>query len=157
MGPQGTRTKAMGKERAAAGDSGWMQILHELFRYDLYKRTQGRMVRQITCLVIWVTFALGAWRMFSLMGDPVFKYVLPSILLVAGLWIGYRAVNLPTFADFLIAVEAEMNKVSWPSQQELIRASVVVVVLIFGLTVVLYLYDVTWFWLLSRVLQVTKG
>jgi preprotein translocase subunit SecE len=106
----------MGKERAAAGgDSGWMQILQELFRYDLYKRTQGRMVRQITCLVIWVTFALGAWRMYSLMADPVFKYVLPFVLLVAGLWIGYRAVNLPTFADFLIAVEAEMNKVSWPS------------------------------------------
>jgi preprotein translocase subunit SecE len=134
----------MGKERAAAGDSGWMQILHELFRYDLYKRTQGRMVRQITCLVIWVTFALGAWRMFSLMGDPAFKYVLPSILLVAGLWIGYRAVNLPTFADFLIAVEAEMNKVSWPSRHELIRASMVVIFLIFGLTVVLFGYDLFW-------------
>lgn len=135
----------MGKERAVAGsDSGWMQILHELIRYDLYKRTQGRMVRQITCMVIWVTFALGAWRMYSLMTDPAFKYAVPAVLLLAGLWIGYRAVNLPVFADFLIAVEAEMNKVSWPSRQELVRASMVVIILIFGLTAVLFGYDLFW-------------
>ena len=33
---------------------------------------------------------------------------------------------MPAFADFLIAVEAEMNKVSWPTRHELIRASMVV-------------------------------
>ena len=33
-------------------------------------------------------------------------------------------VNLPVFADFLIAVEAEMNKVSWPTRGELFRGSV---------------------------------
>lgn len=146
----------MGKERAAAGgESGWMQVLHELLRYDLYKRTQGRMVRQITCLAIWAAVAIGAWRMFSLAADPTFKYVLPALLLVAGLWIGYRVVNLPTFADFLIAVEAEMNKVSWPSRAELTRASAVVIILIFGLTLVLFTYDSAWAWLLSRVLRVT--
>jgi preprotein translocase subunit SecE len=58
------------------------------------------------------------------------------------LWLGFRIVNLPTFADFLIAVEAEMNKVSWPSRTELIRASMVVIILMFGLMIVLYLYDV---------------
>jgi preprotein translocase subunit SecE len=123
-----------------------MQILHELFRYDLYKRTQGRMVRQITCLVIWVTFFIGAWRMYSLMSSeqPVFKYVIPVVLLAAGIWIGYRVVNIPSFADFLIAVEAEMNKVSWPSRSELVRASMVVIILIFGLTVVLFAYDYFW-------------
>src|SRR5688572_12027615 len=111
MGPQGARTKAMGKERAAAGDSGWMQVLQELLKYDIYKRSQGRMVRQITCLVIWVAIVLGAWRMYSLMPDaqPVFKYIVPALLLTVGLWVGYRVVNLPSFADFLIAVEAEMN------------------------------------------------
>ena len=120
------------------------KVLHELFRYDLYKRTQGRMVRQITCLASWVAVAIGCWRLFSLSADPIFKYALPAVLLMAGLWIGYRIVNLPTFADFLIAVEAEMNKVSWPSQQELIRASMVVILLIFGLTVVLFVYDYFW-------------
>ena len=66
-----------------------------------------------------------------------------GILLIVGLWLGFRIVNLPTFADFLIAVEAEMNKVSWPSRTELIRASMVVIVLMFGLTIVLFTYDIT--------------
>ena len=31
-------------------------------------------------------------------------------------WFAYRLVNLSSFADFLIAVEVEMTKVSWPSR-----------------------------------------
>jgi preprotein translocase subunit SecE len=37
-----------------------------------------------------------------------------------------------------------MNKVSWPSRHELVRASTVVIILIFGLTVVLFGYDLFW-------------
>jgi preprotein translocase subunit SecE len=84
------------------------------------------------------------------------RYGVPAVVLALGLWIGYRLVNLPTFADFLIAVEAEMNKVSWPSKAELVRASIVVIVLIFGLTMILTAYDQAWAFLLARVLQVTK-
>ena len=147
----------MAKEKAATGGSDFMHFLQELLKTDIYKRSQGRITRQVTCIVIWTVFALGAWRMFTLMPDaqPAVKYAVPTILLVVGLWIGYRVVNLPSFADFLIAVEAEMNKVSWPSQSELIRSSIVVIVLIFGLTIVLYGYDVIWAWLLSNVLRLT--
>jgi preprotein translocase subunit SecE len=133
----------MGKEKT--WDSGGsMQFLHGLLRTDLYKRSQGRITRQVTCIVIWVLFALAAWRLWSIVpaAQPALKYAVPAVLLVAGLWIGYRAVNDPTFADFLIAVEAEMNKVSWPSRTELVRAPIVVIVMIFGLTIVLYAYDV---------------
>jgi preprotein translocase subunit SecE len=133
----------MGKEKT--WDSGGsMHFLHSLLRTDLYKRSQGRITRQVTCIVIWVIFILGAWRLYSIVpgAQPAFKYAVPAVILLAGLWIGYRAVNDPTFADFLIAVEAEMNKVSWPTRTELVRASIVVLVLIFGLTVVLYGYDV---------------
>jgi preprotein translocase subunit SecE len=74
-----------------------------------------------------------------------------------GLWLGFRVVNLPSFADFLIAVEAEMNKVSWPSRTELIRASMVVIILMFGLTVVLYAYDISLTILLEALGVVQKG
>ena len=50
----------------------------------------------------------------------------------------------PAFADFLIAVEAEMNKVSWPSRGELFRASVVVLFTIIALALLLYAYDFLW-------------
>jgi preprotein translocase subunit SecE len=118
------------------------------------------MVRQFTCLAIWVAFGLAAWRLAPLLHvewlvQRAVAYVVAGVVLLVGLWLGYRIVNLPSFADFLIAVEAEMNKVSWPSRTELIRASMVVIVLMFGLTVVLFTYDFVLNWLLSRVLQVT--
>jgi preprotein translocase subunit SecE len=56
----------------------------------------------------------------------------------------YRVVNVPGCADFLIAVEAEMNKVSWPTRSELFRASMVVLIVIFSLAIVLSLYDFAW-------------
>ncbi len=76
----------------------------------------------------------------------VVYYCLPAIMLLAGWWASYRAVNLPAFADFLIAVEAEMNKVSWPSRSELMRASFVVLVSILFLGFVLAGYDFFWIW-----------
>ena len=71
--------------------------------------------------------------------------------LVCGL--DFAIVNWPSFADFLIAVEAEMNKVSWPSRTELIRASMVVIVLMFGLAPCCYTYDLVLNWILVDVLE----
>jgi preprotein translocase subunit SecE len=142
------------------GDSGWMQFFRELLKTDIYKRSQGRMVRQLTCLAIWVATVLAAWQIRPTLAvdwqaSPAVAWGVASAVLVAGLWFGFRIVNWPSFADFLIAVEAEMNKVSWPSRTELIRASMVVIVLMFGLTIVLFTYDFVLNWLLSRVLRVT--
>ena len=61
-----------------------------------------------------------------------------------GVWFSFRLVNVPRFADFLIAVEAEMNKVSWPTRKELFRSSIVVIVVFLLLTAVLFVYDIVW-------------
>ena len=50
--------------------------------------------------------------------------------------------------DFLVAVRAEMGKVSWPTQQELIKATRMVVVLAVVVGIVLGIVD----WLLTRIL-----
>ena len=121
----------------------------ELFQTSVYKPNQGRIVRQLTALTIWVIVALGCWRLYatlrsSLDPDSYLIQIIPGVLLVAGLWIGYRLVNWSRFADFLIAVEAEMNKVTWPSKEELKRASIVVMFTIFFLAMSLFLFDVVW-------------
>ena len=59
----------------------------------------------------------------------------------SGIWLAFRAVNLPQFADFLISVEAEMDKVTWSSRQELYRATVVVITTMVLLGAILLLYD----------------
>jgi preprotein translocase subunit SecE len=119
-----------------------------LLHVGLYKRTQGRITRQVTAASVAVVLALGCWRLMEVLIDSgkIVSYAVPSALLLASLWVSYRLVNVPSFADFLIAVEAEMNKVSWPTRNELIRSSIVVLVTIFALAAILFLYDYVWNW-----------
>jgi preprotein translocase SecE subunit len=81
-------------------------------------------------------------------------YWVPGLLLLLGAWASYRLVNFPVFADFLIAVEAEMNKVSWPTRSELFRASTVVLILIFSLAIILGAYDLVWGVFIRRILGI---
>jgi preprotein translocase SecE subunit len=75
---------------------------------------------------------------------PDLWLTVPLILMAATLWVAWRAVNFPTFADFLIATEAEINKVSWTTRKALIRDTIVVLTCLFLLTVFLFVVD--WFW-----------
>ena len=128
-------------------------FFQEMTRGEIYKRTQGKLTRQLTCIAVWVAAALLAYRVYIfrsvwsfadqwVAGSATYLgYGVPVVVLAVGLWLGYRIVNYAPFADFLIAVEAEMSKVSWPTQQQLVRASAVVIILILGLTVIVYVYD----------------
>jgi preprotein translocase subunit SecE len=123
--------------------------MQEMFASGLYKRNQGRMVRQITCLAIWVIVAAAAWRFHSLvltprMGVTWGSYLVAVAVGAVGFWFAFRLVNWPKFADFLISVEAELNKVSWPTQKELVRASIVVIFTILFLSAILFGYDALW-------------
>lgn len=118
------------------------ELITGMFNASRYKRSQGRIARQVTGAAIALVFAVLAWRMYEVaQGDVVSRYVVPGILFAAGAWIAFRVVNIPSFADFLISVEAEMNKVSWPGRTELWRASMVVIVVIFLLAGILFAYD----------------
>lgn len=130
-------------------------FLQELLRIGIYKRTQGRITRQITFAALAAVIALGLVRLSALQTGqgPTMQFALPIVLLVIGLWASYRLVNVPVFADFLIAVEAEMNKVSWPTRSELFRASMVVLIVIFSLAVLLWAFDLFW-QLLFRLLHI---
>jgi preprotein translocase subunit SecE len=131
-------------------------FFRELMRVGLYKRSQGRITRQITFAALVVAIALGCLRLSGmLIGMELgLRYGIPVAIGVAGAWVVYRLVNVPGFADFLIAVEAEMNKVSWPTRTELTRASMVVLILIFALAFILAGYDYFWAVLLRRVLHI---
>lgn len=193
-------------------------IFRELFHVGIYKRSQGRITRQVTWAAVALTMALGLWQLSGALeawdpnwrrdlraqaagtvkiipngeivvvdpqgrelekhkipegaerlveeGQPIepgqgllrydplrdvwlragLCFGLPALLLAAGLWVAYRLVNVPSVADFLIAVEAEMNKVSWPTRAELVRASMVVLITIFALAAILFGFDSFWRW-----------
>ncbi len=144
----------MSKEKeATAGGSLWVR---ELFQPGIYKRTQGRIVRQVTFAAVAIILVIGAWRLSEMNEAPWLHVGLPIAIVAVGLWFAYRLVNLSSFADFLIAVELEMNKVSWPSRGELVRSAIVVVFTIVFLALTLYCYDLFWIWLLNF-LKVTSA
>lgn len=143
----------MNKERAMAANS----LIGEMFQVGLYKPNQGRITRQATCGTLWVVSLIAAWRIYSVLYPyPTLQYLLPILIIVVGFWSSYRLVNYPRFADFLIAVEAEMNKVSWPSWPELNRSSFVVIFVMFALATVLLMLDSVWTILFRDVLGILK-
>ena len=126
---------------------------NEFFRFNIYKGRQGAITRQVTFGALAIIVLYGLWRLSVALDvmkwSPGISDGVPAALAVIGLWAVFRAVNLPAFADFLIAVEAEMGKVSWPSRKELFRSSLVVVILILSLAFILACYDYIWitvFW-----------
>ena len=85
----------------------------------------------------------------SLVLLPAVRFTLPVLLLALTMWLAWRVVNLPTFADFLIATEAEMNKVSWTTRHRLYQDTVVVLVTMILLAIFLFLVDIGWHSILS--------
>ena len=119
--------------------------MSSLFQFGLYKPNQGRVVRQVTFLSATLLSCLVAWevkRSFSGLGNAGW-FVMMAVAAVL-VWVVYRVVNYSVFADFLIAVEAEMNKVSWPTRRELWNASLVVMFVIFSMAAFLFLFDAVW-------------
>ncbi len=118
-------------------------FVQNLFQAGLYKRNQGRITRQATFAALAIAVLLGSWRMHvsAEQGDMLMQYSIPAAVLCLGLWIVYRVINLASFADFLISVEAEMSKVSWPTKTELVRGSIVVLITIIFLAVFLFMFD----------------
>jgi preprotein translocase subunit SecE len=147
-----------------AGDSLW----RDLFSLARYKPNQGRTARQVTLAVLLLTLVAGLSRLWYVLpvwlsapgyGGSGLPAILPGLFIAAGLlgaWLAYRVVNVPRFADFLISVETEMTKVSWPSLDEVIRSSAVIIFLIFALSAILAAFDLFW-WALLRAVQQLLG
>jgi preprotein translocase SecE subunit len=75
---------------------------------------------------------------------PSIQFTVPLLMLLGGIWLAWRIVNVPAFADFLIATEAEMNKVSWTTQRRLVQDTIVVLVTVVLMAFYLFGMDVMW-------------
>ncbi len=157
---------------AQVEDQGW-------FGRNVYKGSQGQMVRRGTLVAILIIGGCGIYSLLShntlgtfasavtggandwvlvipftgghyipLLRDV--RFTAPIVLTALTLWIAFRAINYPAFADFLIATEAEMNKVSWTTRHRLYQDTIVVLATLFLFTVFLMVVDLAWGWLLSH-------
>ena len=145
----------------AAEEQGWFSLFS-------YKPAQGLKARRYTLIGLLLVGWTGIYSLMNhtlLNGDWVWNvpfagtaitlltdigYTLPILLGVAVFWVAWRAVNVPNFADFLIATEVEMNKVSWSSRKRLVQDTIVVLAFVILMTLFLMVVDFFWGWLLSR-------
>jgi preprotein translocase SecE subunit len=151
-------------------DNGWFTI-------QPFKGNQGVRVRRATVLGLLVIGLSGVytlvthqffrmpdnawyWRVpFSSNGEEflyvpllsMFNVLGPFVLIGLVIWFSIRLVNWPTFADFLIATEAEINKVSWTTRKRLFADTIVVLVTVLVMTVFLFGVDIVWFEVLKGV------
>lgn len=144
-----------------------------VFSASFYKKNQGKIVRFSTAAALILGVLLGSWTFSVRVFDDwisqliaafpamtstlkILQIAVPLLMAVLGSWIAWRAVQYPPAADFLIDVESEMAKVTWPERTELIRATGVVLFVTISLSLILFGFDLFWQWLLglAGVLQI---
>jgi preprotein translocase subunit SecE len=127
------------------------QFLVNLARTEFYKPMQGWYARLYTGLGLGLIAAAGAYQIYQASQDesPYVKVGLPLVFAVVLGWIIIRILHFPPFADFLIATEAEMNKVSWTTKDDLVRATTVVLATVVLMAVFLFVVDRLWTFILQ--------
>ena len=125
--------------------------------FGIYKRGQGKYTRLCSAFAIAIIAGLGCLQLYKkLQAGDIGLWVetmVPAGLFVILALLIFWLVNKQSLADFLIAAEGEMKKVSWSSRQEIAVSTFIVIVFVIVMAVLLGTTDIcfrTLFtWLLS--------
>ena len=107
--------------------------------FEIYKRNQGKYTRLGTFIGAMLLVVIGAYILSQkLYGLSVFlQYGIPTLIVLGmAAFMGW-IINRPSNADFLIATEGEMKKVSWSSRREIAGSTKVVIVTTIMLALIL--------------------
>jgi preprotein translocase SecE subunit len=125
--------------------------------FKIYKRGQGKYTRLCSAFAAAIIAGLGCLKLYQrLQATDLGLWV--ETMVPAGLFVVLAVViswlmNKPSVADFMIAAEGEMKKVSWSSKQEIAVSTFIVIVVVFVMAVLLGTTDIvfrTFFnWLLA--------
>ncbi len=144
---------AKGGQGGSARPGRFSSFLANLARAERYKPLQGKLARRFTTIALGTVVVLGLLQLFYQLGDTsrTTQLAVPAIVGVVVGWLIYRILEYPPFVEFLIATEAEMNKVSWTSRDELKRATAVVLITVSVMAVFLFGVDFLWQFLLKLI------
>jgi preprotein translocase subunit SecE len=126
--------------------------------FDIYKRGQGKYTRLCSAFAAATIVALGCMQLYKkLQATDLGIWIVTMV--PAGLFVTLSAlifwlVNKPSVADFMIAAEGEVKKVSWSSRKEIAVSTFIVIVVVIIMAVLLGTTDVIFFkifndWLLG--------
>ena len=131
--------------------------------FSIYKRGQGKYTRIITfvsgSLIAGVVARLVWAQLRATELSAYLVFGIPLGIFVGLTWMMFWVVNRPRSADFMIATEGEMKKVSWSSRREIIGGTKVVIASTLVLAVLLWAVDLAFgfFFQWIEVLQVASG
>lgn len=129
-----------------------------------YKKDQGRLARMAAFWSLAFLVLFGSMFLYGLLYNlveslqsplsegleiPVVSvaingaFVISSLVCVIGVWSLYNWQQTPKVADLLIETEGELRKVTWPTMQEVINSSMVVV--LFVVILMGFLAGTDWF------------
>ena len=125
--------------------------------FDIYKRGQGKYTRLCSAFGIAIIAGLGCLQLYKKLqaGDLGLwiETMVPAGLLVVLALLIFWLANKPSIADFMIAAEGEMKKVSWSSRQEIAVSTFIVFVVVIIMAVLLGTTDISFrtffIWLLG--------
>jgi preprotein translocase subunit SecE len=113
--------------------------------FDIYKRGQGKYTRLCSAFGAAILAGLGCLQLYKkLDGTDLGLWV--KTMVPAGLFVGlglliFWLVNKPSVADFMVAAEGEMKKVSWSSRKEIAVSTFIVIMVVILMAVLLGITD----------------
>jgi len=115
--------------------------------FTIYKRGQGKYTRLCSAFAAAIIAGLGCLQLYKRLqatdlGLWVETMVPAGFFVVLALFISWL-MNKPSIADFMIAAEGEMKKVSWSSKQEIAVSTLIVIVVVFIMAILLGATDLT--------------
>ena len=115
--------------------------------FTIYKRGQGKYTRLCSAFAAAIITGLGCLQLYKRLqatdlGLWVETMVPAGLFVVLALFISWL-MNKPSIADFMIAAEGEMKKVSWSSKQEIAVSTLIVIVVVIIMAVLLGATDIT--------------
>ena len=124
--------------------------------FDIYKRGQGYYTRLYSALMMFVIVAFGCYALHEkLLGSNIWvETLVPAGLCVVLGFLIYWLMNKPNFADFLIAAEGEIKKVSWSSRKEIAVSTFIVIFVVTSMTVMLFAADFVFKYLFMEIIGI---
>ncbi len=121
--------------------------------FNIYKRGQGKYTRLCSAFTVAIIAGLGCLQLYNQLEATSWGLsnraamwiatMVPTGLLVVFALLIFWLVNKQQVADFMIAAEGEMKKVSWSSKQEIAVSTFIVIVVVFIMAILLGAADLS--------------
>ena len=123
----------------------------------IYKPGQGKYTRLWAGFIVGLIVALGGYRLYEMLDarvtNLVVVMVVPVVVFVALGVLIYWLLNKASVADFLIAAEGELKKVSWSSRREIAVSTLIVIVVVVVMAALLGTTDLIFTLVFKTLLQ----